>query len=125
MMTAMIGAGTAVEAIARVCHEANRAYALAIGEDPSTVYGSWDDAPEAIRESARIGVQKALDGATPRELHESWCATKRRDGWTFGKVRNNETKEHPCLVEYYNLPEEQRQKDALFAAIVGALKPRS
>lgn len=32
-------------------------------------------------------------------------------------------KTHPCLVEYENLPPEQRAKDHLFKAIVDALAP--
>lgn len=108
--------------IARVCHEANRAYALETGEDPSTVWPGWDEAPDEIHASALEGVAKALAGATPEQLHESWCAAKLVAGWTFGTVRDNAAKRHPCLVPYEELPEAQRRKDALFSAIVGALK---
>jgi hypothetical protein len=108
--------------IARVCHEANRAYALATGEDPNTVHGHWADTTQAIRDSAYIGVKAALDGATPERLHESWFATKVADGWRYGVIRDNEAKRHPCMVPYGDLPEAQRKKDALFQAIVAALK---
>lgn len=111
-----------VEQIARVCHEANRAYALATGEDPAVVFPSWDMAPEAIKESARVGVRAALEGATPEALHESWLATKERDGWKFGPLKNLETREHPCMVPYCDLPPIQRRKDALFQSIVTALR---
>lgn len=111
-----------VELIARVCHEANRTYALATGEDPALVHPSWLEAPEAIRESARIGVRKALEGATLEELHASWCQSKIDDGWTYGSVRDNAAKKHPCLVPYAALPAVQRKKDALFSAIVGGLR---
>lgn len=106
------------EAIARVCHEANSAWCAATG-DHSQV--PWNEAPEWQRESAYEGVWKALDGATSRELHESWCAAKVRDGWHYGEVKDPEAKTHPCLVDYDELPEEQRRKDALFGAIVKAL----
>jgi hypothetical protein len=109
------------EQIARVCHEANRAYALSIGENPTVVFPPWDEAPEAIRQSALVGVRHALDGATPEQLHESWCQTKRQDGWTYGPVKDLEQKTHPCLVEYSDLPQEQRRKDRLFQAVVHAL----
>jgi hypothetical protein len=110
------------EQIARVCHDANRALALASGEDPATVWPSWDDAPASIQESAIVGVQHALEGATPEQLHESWLETKRRDGWTFGEVRDNDAKRHPCLVPYHELPEQQKTKDDLFVAIVNTLE---
>lgn len=111
-----------VEVIARICHEANRAYALATGEDPAKVHPSWDDAPPEIRESAIVGVQYALDGAGPEELHQSWMQGKLNAGWRFGEVRDNDRKIHPCIVPYDKLPQEQRRKDALFGNIVDALR---
>lgn len=111
-----------IETIARVCHEANRAYALATGEDPSKVHKRWESVDEEIRQSSRRGVQTRLDGATQRELHESWCEGKRADGWVYGEVRDNDARIHPCLVDYDALPESQRKKDDLFAGIVDALK---
>jgi hypothetical protein len=64
-----------LDLVASICHAANRAYALGIGEDPAKVYPEWSGTPEEIRESARVGVRAALDGATPEALHE-W-----RSGW--------------------------------------------
>lgn len=122
METETITSTALAASIAQVCHEANRAYALASGEDPATVWPSWPDAPQAIRDSAITGVEHALNGATPEQLHESWCASKRADGWTYGPVRDNAAKVHPCLVPYDELPEAQRRKDALFHGIVKALR---
>lgn len=104
--------------IARVCHEANRAWCEAHGDFSQL---GWDDAADWQRESALEGVGHALGGATPEELHELWCASKRAGGWTYGPRKNDEVKEHPCLVPYDELPEEQRLKDALFGGIVRAL----
>ena len=111
-----------VEQIARVCHEANRAYALSAGEDPTTLHPSWDAAPEEIRESARVGVKHALEGATPETLHESWMESKRSAGWVYGQIRNNAAKVHPCMVPYSELPAAQRVKDALFMNVVETLR---
>jgi hypothetical protein len=111
-----------VERIARVCHAANRAYALVTGEDPHTIHPEWPTVNEEIRESARIGVRHALDGATPEQLHEAWCDTKRAAGWTYSPVRDNTTKLHPNLLPYDELPTAQRKKDLLFSAIVNALR---
>lgn len=108
-----------VEDIARVTHEANRAIQIATG-DPA-VSPHWEEAPEWQRNSAVDGVEKALAGATPEQLHESWCDFKRADGWVHGPVKNEALRTHPCLVPYAELPEDQRAKDAVFAAIVTAL----
>jgi hypothetical protein len=105
--------------IARVCHEANRAIQQVTG-DPA-ISPPWDEAPDWQRESAVEGVEKAIAGATPEQLHESWCEFKLADGWAYGPVKDAEAKTHPCLVAYDQLPAEQRSKDAVFSAIVQAL----
>jgi len=104
-----------VLAAAEAAHEANRIYCASIG-DASQV--PWKEAPVWQRESAIEGVRTALGGATPEEQHEAWCASKRRDGWTVGPVKDPAKKEHPCLVPYAELPPEQRAKDALYLAVV-------
>ena len=107
--------------IARICHEANRAIQIATG-DPA-VSPQWDDAPEWQRESAIEGVQKAIEGATPEQLHLSWVAFKVNDGWCYGHKKDAGAKTHPCIVDYDELPDDQKAKDAVFSAIVKALAP--
>lgn len=109
----------AVETVARVCHEANRALQHAFGEEKASP--PWDEAPEWQRESAIYGVTQARQGATPEQLHESWCEMKRQGGWTHGTVKDDEALTHPCLITYDQLPDEQKVKDHVFSAIVGAL----
>lgn len=108
------------EAIARVCHEANRAYCQTIGDDSQV---AWLDAPEWQRASALKGVAFCIDNpdAPPSANHDSWLDEKRATGWTYGPVKDAEKKEHPCFVPYEDLPVEQRAKDALFKAVVAAL----
>ena len=105
--------------IARVCHEANRAWQIVTG-DPA-VSPLWDEAPEWQRASAVEGVRHALNGATAEQLHQAWCDYKTADGWTYGSTKDETAKTHPCLVPYNELPPEQLRKDDLFAAIVAAL----
>lgn len=107
--------------IAAVCHEANRAYCVAIGD---TSQSSWDDAPMWQRTSAINGVlmHQGHPEATPENSHESWLKEKADTGWKYGPVKNADTREHPCFMPYAQLPISQRRKDALFRAIVHALK---
>lgn len=107
--------------IARVCHEANRALQRLHGDPGIPVAPPWDDFPPAEQAGVVEGVAAARDGASPEVLHELWCRTKRRDGWRYGPVKDPEQLLHPCLVAYDELPPEQRAKDALFHAVVGAL----
>ena len=55
-----------------------------------------------------------------KNVHEVWAQTRMEQGWTYGEVRNDELKQHPCLVEYEKLPEEERVYDRNTA--VGTLK---
>lgn len=112
-----------VNTIAKICHEANRAYCQAQLADISQP--EWDKAPTWQIESAIKGVEFCLDNpdAPPSANHESWLKQKLDDGWKYGPVKNAEIKEHPCCVAYDQLPEEQKAKDYLFKSIVEGLKP--
>lgn len=106
--------------IARIAHEVNRAYCLALG-DLSQL--PWDEAPEWQRESAFAGVMLHLSNpdAGPEASHEAWAARKVAEGWHYGPAKDADAKTHPCLVPFAELPVEQQAKDFLFRAIVHAL----
>jgi len=108
-------------ALARVCHDANRAYCLGLGD---TSQESWDDAPEWQRRSAIDGVRYHLDnpGLGYWQGHERWRQFKESEGWTHGPVKDPAKREHPCLVPFEKLPLEQQIKDKLFTSIVQALR---
>lgn len=106
-------------AIAQVCHEVNRA--LQVIEGDPAVSPHWYKAPESQRKSAVEGVREAQAGATPEQLHEKWYTYKESFGWVHGPKKDEDNKTHPCLVPYADLPENQKQKDAVFSAIVKAL----
>lgn len=107
-------------AIARVCHEANRAYALSLGDE---TVNRWDTAQQWQRDAAIEGVQYRIANpyASPAAQHEEWVKNREARGWTLGPVKDDVEKTHPCLVPYDQLPAEQKVKDSLFAAIVQAL----
>lgn len=72
-----------VAAIARVTHEANRAYCKGIGD---LSQAEWDFAPDWQRDSAIAGVKAKLEdpNMTPERQHEEWCRHKFVDGWSYG-----------------------------------------
>lgn len=106
--------------IARVAHEANRAYCQAIGDYTQK---PWALSPEWQKESVCKGVEYVRENPTaqPSDSHESWLAEKREQGWKWGAVKSPEKKEHPCMLPYHGLPDEQKAKDYIFLAVVKAL----
>jgi hypothetical protein len=114
------GAPVNPETIARVAHEAIRA--LQVELDEPVVHPAWDEAPEWQRVSMLDGVSKALDGASPQDMHEAWCAYRWATGWTYGPVKDEQARTHPDLRPYERLSAEQRAKSEVVVAIVGALR---
>lgn len=109
-----------IETLAKICHEANKAYCESMGD---TSQQPWDKAPDWQKESARNGVRFHLAShREPFESHESWMREKKASGWTHGPVKDETKKTHPCMVPYKDLPLEQRMKDFLFGGIVNSFK---
>ncbi len=107
-----------IEAIAAACHQQNQAWCIAHGDHSQA---DWLATPGDIQGSAIDGVEKALTGMRPEDLHDSWVEFKQKTGWVYGLVKDLEKKTHPCMVPYSDLPPEQRQKDHLFIAMVTQL----
>lgn len=108
-------------AIAKVCHQANKAWCESQGDLSQS---DWADAPDWQVQSAITGVKFRLENpdAPASAQHESWMKEKLSQGWVWGKVKDMEKKTHPCIVPFEELPEFQQKKDKLFSAIVDALK---
>lgn len=107
--------------IARVVHEANRAVQVEQADSTIPVSSSWDETDVETQHSAIDGVDGVLAGNTPEQSHENWMKFKIDHGWALGPIKNENTKQHPLLVPYAELPAHQKVKDALFVAIVKAL----
>lgn len=110
-----------IQAMAKVCHEVNRAYCQALGDNSQP---PWESAPEWQQESIISGVilHLANPDAGPETSHESWMAEKIANGWKFGFTKNSERKTHPCIVPFDRLPTDQQAKDHIFRAVVHQLK---
>lgn len=46
-----------------------------------------------------------------RNVHEVWSAGRIEDGWSYGEVRNDTLKHHPCLIPYEELSETEKEYD--------------
>jgi hypothetical protein len=108
------------EDIARVAHEVNRAYCLALGDKSQP---AWEDAPEWQRKSAITGARLHIDNpdASASASHDSWMAEKIADGWVYGPEKRPDLKQHHCIVPFDALPLEQQAKDHIFRGVVHAL----
>ena len=47
--------------------------------------------------------------------HDVWARERLSQGWKYGPVRRDDTREHPCLVPYAQLPESEKVYDRLAA----------
>jgi ryanodine receptor 2 len=69
---------------------------------------------ELSPELARLTEQLA------ENAHDLWAAQRFGDGWTYGPRRDDTLKQHPCLVPYADLPDQEKEYDRVTA--LGTLK---
>lgn len=112
-----------IAGIAKVCHQANKAYCEANGDNSQK---DWDEAEEWQRESAIMGVNFRIENpdAGHDAQYNSWMKEKVDAGWMYGEVKDPAQLTHPCIVPFDKLPKFQQLKDALFCATVDSLLPR-
>ena len=53
-----------------------------------------------------------------RAVHAAWMREREAAGWKFGPKRDDAKKEHPCLVPYDELSEEEKGYDYATAEAV-------
>jgi hypothetical protein len=126
------------ERLARALHEAYiRSQSKHTGDDPALL--PWALLPENLREANRrqadrnvrtlhdVGLSLTLLrdwGEAPLELnaeeieqlatleHRRWCDEKRQLGWRFAaSAKNDKAKTHPDLVDWDELPDEEKEKN--------------
>ena len=54
---------------------------------------------------------KQLVEQLARNVHDNWAIGRINQGWTLGPERNDALKQHPCLVDYDDLPESEKEYD--------------
>jgi len=111
------------EEIAMVCHESLNAYCKAKG-DPT--YKPWNELDEKTIQITVSGVTDIRKDPTitAKQHFENWKNKKIKQGWIYGKIKDRDKKEHPNIIDYEKLPEDQRTKDILFINIVRAMSER-
>jgi ryanodine receptor 2 len=63
--------------------------------------GSLNLSPELLELIEQIAVN----------VHKAWAAGRIAEGWKYGPKRDDERKEHPCLVSYDELSENEKEYD--------------
>ncbi|KAG8448852.1 hypothetical protein GDO86_015793 [Hymenochirus boettgeri] len=48
-------------------------------------------------------------------IHELWALTRIEQGWTYGPVRDDNKRLHPCLLDFHSLPEPERNYNLLMS----------
>lgn len=127
------------ESLARACHQRYLTDQFAAGAAPrsSSAMVPWetlteqyrwanrDQAADIGRKLAEIdcilstrranGPQFAFQHGEVERLaeleHERWTAERQRQGWQWGRERDNAVRLHPGLVPWQQLPESEREKD--------------
>ena len=52
-----------------------------------------------------------LSEVIAKNTHEVWSAGRIADGWTYGEIRDDIYKKHPCLIPYEELSESEKDYD--------------
>lgn len=106
--------------IALLAHQVIKSYCEALGD---RTHVDWHKASDAERAGKCRGVELVLDNpnASPETLHNAWLADKVNQGWRLGNVKDEASKQHPCIRPFDGLPIEQQIKDHLFIGVVRAV----
>ena len=46
-----------------------------------------------------------------KNTHDVWAVRRIKEGWVYGEKRDDENKQTPCLVEYEDLPDFEKEYD--------------
>ena len=49
--------------------------------------------------------------AMAKNVHDTWAKNRIEQGWTLGPKRDDDKKQTPCLVEYEDLPDIEKDYD--------------
>jgi RyR domain-containing protein len=108
------------EQITAAAYEVNRRYCLLV--DPSdNSHVPWDNLEPDLKLVALTATAGIARGDGPEKTHETWVTVKQAMHWKYGPVKNQETKEHPCLMPFADLDPAQKAKDLLWHSTVKSM----
>ena len=89
-----------IESVAKICHEANRAYCEILQDFTQK---PWDSAPDWQRNSSIIGVTAIIKNPSlgPADSHYGWMREKLQDGWSYGETKDVDHKKTPLSCTLY------------------------
>ena len=61
------------------------------------------------------GDLEELQEAIAENAHDVWAEARIKDGWSYGKERDDTNKKHPDLVPYTALPDSEKEYDRIMA----------
>lgn len=105
-----------IEAVAKMCHEANRSYLSVMRE----TIKPWSEIDKQDKDGAIEHVAFLIlnPEATASSWHDAWVAKMIVAGWKYGPKRSIKNKTHECLKPFHHLSERHQIKDALFHCVV-------
>ena len=122
----------------RLARDVHLSYLTTVQDFAAPASKPWDALQERYRDSSRLQVRsfvfklaglgytldaamtnlKALQAEIELKIedlaeaeHSRWSAEKKLQGWTYGAIRDDAAKLHPCLMGYAALPEVEKEKD--------------
>ena len=61
------------------------------------------------------GDLEELQEAIAENAHDIWAEARIREGWSYGKERDDKNKKHPDLIPYTALPDSEKEYDRIMA----------
>jgi hypothetical protein len=89
--------------------ESNRQQADQIPEKLQAI--GYDIRPAAGDKTEKPWLTKEKLELLARMEHDRWMAHKIAQGWTYGPVKDDNRRLHPCLLSWEELAEEEKEKD--------------
>jgi hypothetical protein len=71
------------------------------------------EAGKGLDESALKAYLEAHIERLAEAEHDGWMRHRAKNGWTFGKPRDDAKKLHPSMIAYKDLPASEKEKDRI------------